>query len=108
MLYYEIVRLDNNEPGSREDFKTVQKLVRRRWTYKAIEFLSKWDHGRKSFDRARALGKLRDTILDYRSTNDRIVATDGCYTLCESHCPNGHCEAYYLVYGVSALALVSL
>ncbi len=108
MLYYEIVRLDNKEPGSREDFHTVQKLVRRRWTYKAIEYLSKWDHGRKSFDKARALGKIRDTIRDYRSTNDRILTTDGCYTLCESHCPTGLYEAYYLVCGVSALELVSL
>ena len=108
MLYYEIVRLDTNEPGNREDFETVRKMVRRGWTHKAIEFLSDWDYGGENLDRARALGEIRDTILDNRSTNDRIVVTDGDYALCESHCPSGLYEAYYLVRGISALALASL
>lgn len=108
MLYYEIVRLDTNEPGDREDFETVRKMVRRGWTRKAIEFLSNWDYGGENLDSARALGEMRDTILDNRSSYDRIVATDGDYALCESHCPTGLYEAYYLVHGVSALALASL
>ena len=108
MLYYEIVRLDTNEPGNHEDFETVRKMVRRGWTRKAIEFLSNWDYGGENLDRARALGEMRDTILDNQSTNDRIVATDGDYALCESHCPSDLYEAYYLVRGISALALASL
>lgn len=108
MLYYEIVRLDTNEPGNREDFEAVRKMVHRGWTRKAIEYLSSWDYGEETLDRARALGEMRDSVLDNRSMNDRIVAEDGSYALCESHCPSGLYDAYYLVHGVSALALASL
>lgn len=106
MLYYEIVRLDTNNPGDRESFETVKKLVKRGWTRKAIEFLSEWDYGGENIDTARALHQMRDTVLDEPS--DNVVNYDGHYHLCTACDPSGLYEAYYLVAEISALALATM
>ena len=106
MLFYEIIRIDN-QPAY-EEFETIKKMVRRGWTRKAIDFLSDWDYGNENIDTAMALGTMRDTILDNKSTCDHIIATKGNYTLCASQCPSGLYEAYYLVSSISEEKLAKL
>ncbi len=105
MLYYEIVRVDTNQPEDSETFQTVDKLVRRGWTRKAVDTLAEYDYGDENLSAARALHALRDTPTDEQS--DTVIREEDGYTLCASHCPSGLYDAYYLVRGVSALALAS-
>lgn len=107
MLYYEIVRLDTNQPSNRELFDRVDKMVKRGWTGKALEFLAEWDYGGENIDAARANRAFREDILDSPGQGDSILKKDGPYTLCKAHCPSGLYDAYYLVRQISALALAS-
>ncbi len=105
MLYYEIIRLDTNQPSDRETFEQVKKWVKRGWTKKALEHLAEWDYGHENIDTARANGTIRNTILDDREHGDRIIKEQDGYFLCEASCPSGLYEAYYLVRGILAEGL---
>lgn len=108
MLYYEIVRLDDQNSVDADLFDTVRKMVRRGWLKKAMDFLSQWDYGNENLAAAHALGEIRDTITDPLERSDRILRQDGDYALCESSCPSGLYNAFYLVCGVSAPILASI
>ena len=108
MLYYEIVRIDTNHPEDKETFEQIDKMVRRGWTKKAMEYLAEWDYGEDNLDAARANKEIRKSVLDDRSHGDRIIRADGSYALCCARCPSGLYDAYYLVCGISALAMASL
>lgn len=101
MLYYEIIRLDTNQPSDRETFEQVKKWVKRGWTKKALDYLTEWDYGAENINAARANSNLRDTILDDREHGDRIIKEQDGYFLCEASCPSGLYEAYYLVKEIS-------
>ena len=105
MLYYEIVRIDTNHSEDAETFALLDKLVRRGWTRKALETLTDWDYGGENIDTAMALHALRDTPTE--ESRDSVIREEDGYMLCASHCPSGLYDAYYLVRGISALALAS-
>lgn len=98
MKYYEIVRLANQWPET--DYEEVENMIRRGWLKKALEYMSNWDYGGENIGAALALGQMRDTILDDKSTGDKIIYEKDGYYLCEAHCPSGLYDAYYLVRGI--------
>lgn len=107
MLYYEIVRLDDQNSVNADLFDTVRKMVQRGWLKKAMDFLSQWDYGDENLAAAHALGEIRDTITDPLALRfDSNLRQEGNYALCESHCSSGY-NAYYLVCGVSSATLDS-
>lgn len=105
MKYYEIVRFANQWPDMGE-YEDVDKMIRRGWFRKAISYMAEWDFGGENIDTAVSQGTLRDTVLDLQSRGDRVVYEMNGYALCESHCPSGLYDAYYLVASVDEKDLI--
>lgn len=109
MKFYEIIRLESSGPDT-NDFTAVKNLVKRGWLRKALEYLSEWDYGSENIAAAVALGKMRDTVTDpigSHNSESVLYKQNGLY-LCQSACPSGHYNAYYLVGGISEQALSEL
>ena len=92
--YYEIVRFANQWPEM-EEYETIEKLIRRGWYRKAIEYMSQWDYGDENISAAIARGETRDSVLD--ETKDSVLYERDGYSICSAHCPSGLYDAYYLV-----------
>lgn len=109
MKFYEIVRLESSGPDT-DDFTAVKNLVKRGWLRKALEYLSGWDYGSENIAAAVALGEMRDTVTDPMGAHNSesvLYEQNGRY-LCQSACPSGLYDAYYLVGGISEQALSEL
>ena len=100
MRFYEVVRIANAWPET-QNFDSLKKLIDRGWFRKAVAFLSDWDYGGENIDAARANGTVRDIITDPAEPSDKVIFQDDHYWLCQSYCPSGLYEAFYLVAAVS-------
>ena len=94
--YYEIVRFTDTWPDQ-ENYYEIEKLVRRGWFRKALEYINDWNLREDSISAARMAGRIWETPTDPGSPTDSIIYQSGDLTLCHRSDKIGLYQSYYLV-----------